>query len=220
MIAQTITLIHFDTLEFQMLRRVEPSIRIAFPTDAIEQAVRDDDKRAEKELKRDWEGRWLNGVCSRRQEWEAAAIHGAWNALVTLEAVLEAQSDRAYWERELIPQEAATFAAAQRMERRPITPAVRERAERIASGAVAGLVAPGTDVCGMLAETRGAQLREAREALPILEMARRLVGVCSVCEGRGYHDGVTTGPRLKCEDCEGSGLPDDARRFASKYEEV
>lgn len=205
MIAQTITLIHFDTLEFQTLRRVEPSVRIAFPTDAIEQAVRDDDKRAEKELKRDWEGRWLNGVCSRRQEWEAAAIHGAWNALVTLEAVLEAQSDRAYWERELTPPQAAS----------PIA-VMKATPDRVAIG----LIAPGTDVCGMLAETRGAQLREAREALPILEMARRLVGVCSVCEGRGYHDGVTTGPRLKCEGCEGSGLPDDARRFAAKYEEV
>jgi hypothetical protein len=149
----TIALVEFDSVEFQMLNRVEPSIRIAFPD------VYDRDKR-------DRGGRWLLGVAKTKQQWDAKAIHGAWDACVTLVAVLEAQSDRAYWERELLPPRAAEGAPA------PSGPVLENLAQ---TGAI-GLVAPGTDVCGMLAESRGAQLREARDALAVLEAARDAVG--------------------------------------------
>lgn len=168
---RTITLVEFDSMEFQMLQRVEPSIRIGFPTDRIDQARLLAERLpsavhrgAIKTAQQQWEGRWLKQICTTKQEWDAKAIHGAWDAAITLEAVLEAESDRAHWERVLI---------APKPETRDHV-ALRARQDKAAGGV--GLVAPGTDVCGMLAETRGAQLRDLRNALPILEAARNAVG--------------------------------------------
>jgi hypothetical protein len=164
---RTITLVEFDSQEWYTLKRVEPAIRIGFPTEEVEQMALDG---KDKKIINAWWARWparkLQQVCKTRQEWDPAAIWEAWEALVDLEAVLEEQSTRDYWERTLKPSEPASVG-------KPVPAA--DLAKSYEGGAV-GLIAPGTDVCGMLAETRGAQLREVREALPILEAARAHVG--------------------------------------------
>jgi hypothetical protein len=155
---RVIRLVQFDAMEFNTLKRVEPSVRIAFPQDDIASARKQEGVRGPKTKKaqQEWEGRWLAGICSRREEWDANAIWAAWDAAVTLEAVLEAQADRDYWVRELKP----------------------DYERRVEQGAaVVGLIAPGTDACGILAEARQVQLRELREAMPIIEDARTAVGL-------------------------------------------
>lgn len=156
---RTITMVEFDGMERQALERLVPSIRIAFPTDKLDHAKRHGTSAQAKAAQQQWEGRWLMQVCKTKQEWDARAIGGAWDALVTLIAVLEAQSDRGYWEREAESDTTETK--------------VNLDAEYRAGNV---LMAHGTDVCGVLAEARGAQLRDAREALPILEQAREVVG--------------------------------------------
>lgn len=156
---RTITMVEFDGMERQTLERLVPSIRIAFPTDKLAHAKRYGTSSQAKHAQQEWEGRWLMQVCKTKQEWDAKAIWGAWDALVTLVAVLEAQADRGYWEREAESGTTETKVNVDAEYRR---------------GSM--LMTPGADVCGVLAEARAAQLRDAREALPILEQAREAVG--------------------------------------------
>ena len=154
---RTYRTLSFDgDVERSTLKRIEPSLQIAFP------ALLERGSHVEK---RGVFGRYLDGICRRPdQRFEAEWVHAAWEEAVTLEAVLEAQSDRRFWDRELAPKGRAARRAAE-----------AAAAEREATGAV-GLIAPGTDMAAALAEIREAQLRDVREAIKLLAEAKRVVG--------------------------------------------
>ena len=154
---RTYRTLSFDgDVERSTLTRIKPSLQIAFP------ALLERGSHVEK---RGVFGRHLDGVCARPdQRFEAEWIHAAWEEAVTLEATLEAQSDRAFWDRELAPKGKAARQAAE-----------AAVAEREASGAV-GLIAPGTDMAAALSEIRESQLRDVREAIKLLAEAKQVVG--------------------------------------------
>lgn len=153
---RTYKTLSFDgDVERSTLKRIRPSLQIAFPA-LLE---------ADQKLKRGVFGRHLDAVCARPdQRYEAEWIHAAWEEAITLEATLDAQSDRRFWDRELAPKGRAARQAAE-----------EASAAREVSGTV-GLIAPGTDMAAVLAETRGEQLREVREAIKLLADAKRVVG--------------------------------------------
>jgi hypothetical protein len=148
-IHRTLSLSHEEQ---RIIARAALSIRIAFG---------DYPDRTDRERWKAYEGRHLLAAANLgRDKLTPEQVHGAWDATVTLVAVLENQSRREYWETELLAEETAD----------------PPKQNVIKEGGVIGLVAPGTDVCGMLAETRMGQLREAQAALPILECAVNHLG--------------------------------------------
>jgi len=154
-----LTLSFDQDVERHTLERIKPCIQVAFP------ALVRGDEAVKGSHRRGVRGRHLWGVCSRPGErFSADFIHEAWSEAIDLEAALMAESDRAYWDRELAAPE------------HPGQPTINLTAEYTIPGGAVGLIAPGTDMAAMLAETRGAMLRDVREAIPVLEAAKRAVG--------------------------------------------
>jgi hypothetical protein len=161
--------VEFDAIELQTLQRVAPAVAVGFPTTSIDAAIRrrneaefgtTEERLAEaavEQAKRDWQGRWLNSVLSRKDRWTAEQITNAYNGLLHLHDVLTEQSDESYWHGQLWPGVDAA-----------------EREATIARGSA--LFAPGTDAAKLLADTRRGMLRDVDEAMPILYQATQLVG--------------------------------------------
>lgn len=131
----------FDREERRVLEAVALSVPIAFG----------DPPDADKGW-RAWPGRHLRVVAKAGAPLTPEQLAGALEAAQTLRCVLEEQSNRAYWEEALKPSPAGKPTAV--LDREPV-----------------GLIAPGTDIAGVLAETRTDQRRQLNEALPILERA-------------------------------------------------
>lgn len=147
----------FSHEEQQILARAALSIHIAF----------DVPDRSDTRAWKNYKGRHLTAAAKvGRDKLTPEQVHGAWEAAQELAAVLEAESKREYWEYAL----SAYALSAERAADPPTEEMPR------ASTQVMGLVAPGTDICGMLAETRSGQLREVQAAVVLLQAAVTRVG--------------------------------------------
>ncbi len=159
----------YTTLRFEDQEWFTPCIQVAFP------ALVRGDEAVKGSHRQGVRGRHLWGVCSRRGErFSAEFIHEAWSEAIDLEAVPTAESDRAYWDRELAaPSDEVVIVG------RPgkgKTRAAVEAASEVIGRQAVGLIAPGTDTAGVLAEIRAGMLRDVREAIPVLTAAKQAVG--------------------------------------------
>lgn len=150
--------LQFDHEERHVLRRVHPCVLIAFPDARVWPKQQGRKQRGS--------GTELLAVCSRSSDrFSSEFIHAAWDQAVTLSAVLQQQSHREYWERELAPKQMAMpVALANKIGVAPKT------------GAGVSLIAPDTDVCGMLAEIRARMYKDTLDAVDLLARAVKAVG--------------------------------------------
>jgi hypothetical protein len=145
--------ITFDRQEYEVLKRVVPSIPIAFPTHELWKTARETGKKIT-DVKREakWPGRHLTAVCSQMGgAFSRNQIEGALDALAALIAVLEQESHVEYWRDQLC--------------------AEGEQGGTTQTSPSVFVIASAEGMCIVLAEARQVQLREAREALDLLRQA-------------------------------------------------
>lgn len=162
--------ISFSHEEQQIIQRAALSVRIAFG---------DYPRKDDPNFKKDWNaygGRSLLACAHAANDpLSAKQIEEAVTAIDTLVITLALATTREYWERQLTPKKRRY-----NVETDTVTSAEP----------VAGLVAPGTDIAGMLAETRMAQYREALAAQVLINEAARLVGPPEKTEIQEDREGI------------------------------
>jgi hypothetical protein len=150
--------IRFNRLERQTIERATTHWRLAYPDvdragSAAERKQRDRNDSEAREVAA------LHALARTGAEGNRVMLERAHAALTRLERACEEQSERAYWERELAGSD-------------PLGSA--EDARVIESKGVA-LIAPDTDVIGVLVESRAVQATQARDALEVIQAALRVV---------------------------------------------
>jgi hypothetical protein len=137
--------IGFHRDERAVLQRAMTHITIAYP-DLNKRDAQDEGLRAAKAVRH-----FINGTPG-----DLTLLNRAHTAMRTLYDLCAAQSEYAYWQRELNPSSLRISEGG----------VVRKEGE-----GVVGLVSASTDICAVLAETRQTQAAHARAALEVLEAA-------------------------------------------------